>query len=74
MSRFNRLNRRSFTTSELIGYGIGIVVVGFGIVAFQAWILGLILGWFGVTLEFWKNVVIVILLNSIFGGSRVSSS
>lgn len=71
MSRFNR-NRLS--TAEIVGIVAGVIVLSAAAVAFQAWILGLVLSWFGVYLEFWKNVVIVILLNSIFGGSQVSKS
>lgn len=72
MTRFNR--RRDFSTAELVGFGLGIIVIGIGVIALQAWLLGVVLGWFGVTLEFWKNVVIILLLNSVFGGAKASSS
>jgi hypothetical protein len=70
----SRLNLKNFSTAELIGYGLGIVVISAAIVCFEAWLLSIVLSWFGVSLEFWKNVVIVILLSSLFGGSRISSS
>ena len=39
----------------------------------EAWVLGLILSWFGVSLTFWQNVAILLLANAIFkpiGGSK----
>lgn len=68
----SRLNLKNFSTAELIGYGLGIVVISAAIVCFEAWLLSIVLSWFGVSLEFWKNVVIVILLSSLFGGARRS--
>lgn len=67
------LKRTSMTVPEIIGILAGAIVIAVLAVWFQAWLLGVVLGWFGVHLEFWKNVVIIILLNSIFGGSRASN-
>ena len=50
-----------------------IICLAVGVVAFQAWLLGLVLGWFGVTLAFWQNVVIVLLIGSLIGGVRSSN-
>ena len=39
----------------------------------EAWVLGLILSWFGVSLTFWQNVAILLLANAILkpiGGSK----
>jgi ABC-type multidrug transport system permease subunit len=36
----------------------------------QAWVLGVVLGWFGITLAFWKCLVIVLLIGTLFGSSR----
>lgn len=58
----------------LIGAAVGIVALCFGVLAFQAWLLGIILGWFGVALGFWKCFLIVFLIGCLFGGSRRASS
>lgn len=70
MSRkFNNLS-----PAEMIAAVVIILLLAVGLVAFQAWLLGVVLGWFGVTLGFWKNVVIVILIGMLFGGARSSSN
>jgi hypothetical protein len=66
-SRYNKL-----TVPEMIGIILGVVVLVVGVVAFQAWLLGIVLGWFGVNLAFWQNAVIVLLIGMLFG-SRSSS-
>ena len=54
------------STSELLGYAAGIITLACGFLAFQAWLLTVILGWFGVTaIGFWKAVVIVIFIDLI---------
>jgi hypothetical protein len=63
-------NRKNLNISELIGFSLGIVVLAVLVVSFQAWLLGLVLSWFGITLGFWKSVVVVILIGMLFGGSR----
>lgn len=68
MKKFNNL-----TASEIALLVIFALVLGIGIIAFQAWLLGIVLGWFGVVLGFWKNVVIVLLINMLFG-ARSSSN
>jgi hypothetical protein len=40
---------------------------------FEAWLLGLILSWFGVTLSFWQNFAIIALANLIIKPTGVSS-
>jgi hypothetical protein len=57
----------------MIGIILGVVVLVVGVVAFQAWLLGIVLGWFGVNLAFWQNAVIVLLIGMLFG-SRSSSN
>lgn len=73
MSR-NRFSSSNLSIPELIGFGIGIVVVTSLIIAFQAWLLALVLSWFGIVLGFWKSVVVVILIGMLFGSTRVSSN
>jgi hypothetical protein len=40
---------------------------------FEAWLLGLILSWFNVSLTFWKNFAIIALANLIFKPTGVSA-
>jgi hypothetical protein len=40
---------------------------------FEAWLLGLILSWFNVSLTFWQNFAIIALANLIFKPTGVSS-
>ena len=62
----------SQTWPEIIAYACGLIVVGFAILAFKAWLLTVILGWFGVTIiGFWKAIAIIIGLDLIFySGSK----
>jgi hypothetical protein len=59
-------------TSTAIGaVSVAIVIVTVSIL-FEAWLLGLILSWFNVSLTFWQNFAIIFLANLIFkptGGS-----
>jgi hypothetical protein len=55
------------TWPEVLGFACGLLAVGFAILAFKAWLLTVILGWFGVTvIGFWKAVAIIIGLDLIF--------
>lgn len=59
-------------TSTAIGVTLGVVVLAVAGIFFEAWLLGLILSWFGVSLTFWQNFAIIFLANLIFkptGGS-----
>lgn len=53
-------------TSTALGLVFGVVVIATAVVCLQAWILGIILSWFSVSLTFWQNLLIVLLANSIF--------
>ena len=47
------------------------ILLGFGFLALKAWLLLLVLGWFGVTaFGFWKAVVAVLLLDLLIGVAR----
>jgi hypothetical protein len=61
------------TPIQMIALVAIIICLAVGVIAFQAWLLGLVLGWFGVTLAFWQNVVIVLLIGSLIGGVRSSN-
>jgi hypothetical protein len=67
-NRFLKYN--SLTPATLIGIIILVIVLGFGILSLQAWLIGIVLGWFGVTLGFWKCFLIAFLLGCLFGGAR----
>jgi hypothetical protein len=53
-------------TSTFFGLAFGVIVLATAGLLFEAWILGLILSWFGVTLTFWQNFTIIFLANAIF--------
>jgi hypothetical protein len=50
------------------------LALGFGVLAFQAWLIGIVLGWFGVTLGFWKCFLIAFLIGCLFGGGARATS
>jgi hypothetical protein len=61
------------STSYAIGVVIGAVVITTVGILLEAFLLGLILSWFGVYLAFWQNLVIIALVNMIFNNFGVSS-
>jgi hypothetical protein len=64
------MNRK---TLILLGVPL-ILLLGFGVLAFQAWLIGIVLGWFGVTLGFWKCFLIAFLIGCLFGGGARATS
>ncbi len=50
------------------------LVLGFGVLSLQAWLIGIVLGWFGVTLGFWKCFLIAFLIGCLFGGGARATS
>jgi hypothetical protein len=60
-------------TSTAIGVTIAALVIVTASILFEAWLLGLILSWFSVSLTFWQNLAIIILANMIFKNSGGSS-
>ena len=60
-------------TSTALGVVFAAVVIVTASILFEAWLLGLILSWFSVSLTFWQNLAIVVLANMIFKNSGVSS-
>jgi hypothetical protein len=60
-------------TSTAIGVIVGAIVLVTASILFEAWLLGLILSWFGVSLSFWQNLAIIALANLIFKNSGSSS-
>jgi hypothetical protein len=59
-------------TSTALGVAFGAIVLAVVFLFFEAWLLGLILSWFNVSLTIWQNLAIVVLANLIFK-SNVSS-
>jgi hypothetical protein len=60
-------------TTTALGVAFGILVLATTAILLEAWVLGWILSWFGVSLAFWQNLVIIVLANAIFkptGGSN----
>jgi hypothetical protein len=60
------------TSTTLSAVFVVLVLATAGLL-FEAWLLGLILSWFSVSLTFWQNLAIIILANMIFKNSGVSS-
>ncbi len=60
-------------TSTAFGVAFFAIVIVVASIFFEAWLLGLILSWFGVTLSFWQNFAIIFLANMIFKNTGVSS-
>jgi hypothetical protein len=60
------------TARQMLSVVVLFLLLVFGIIGLQAWLLGVVLGWFGVNLAFWQNVVIVLLIGMLFGSSRSS--
>jgi len=50
---------------KIIGFAFGAIVVGVAGLFLQAWILGIILSWFSVSLTIWQNLLIILLANMI---------
>jgi hypothetical protein len=60
-------------TSTALGVVFGVIVLATAGLLFEAWLLGVILSWFGVSLSFWQNFAIIFLANLIFKNTGVSS-
>jgi len=60
-------------TSTALGVAFGAIVLVVAGLFFEAWLLGLILSWFNVSLTIWQNLAIVLLANLIFKNSGSSS-
>ena len=60
-------------TSTAFGVLFVAVVIVTASLFFEAWLLGLILSWFNVSLTFWQNFAIIALANLIFKNTGVSS-
>jgi uncharacterized membrane protein len=53
-------------TSTALGVAFFVIVLATAGLLFEAWLLGLILSWFNVSLTIWQNLAMVFLANLIF--------
>jgi len=60
-------------TSTALGVVFGVIVLTVAGLFLKAWILGIILSWFSVSLTIWQNLLIIILADLITGKLNVSS-
>lgn len=58
---------------KALGLVFGVVLLATVGLLVQAWLLGIILPWFGVSLTFWQNFAIIVLANMITYSSGGSS-
>jgi hypothetical protein len=59
--------------STTIAAIFAVIVLATAGILIEAWLLGLILSWFSVSLTFWQNLAIIALANLIFKNSGGSS-
>jgi len=64
--------RKNPSTAYIAGGIIGALTLAFLGLAFEAWLLGLILSWFAVQLTFWQCFAMVFLANAIMNAARSS--
>ena len=69
MTKWNQTGK---SNAYIIGGIIGALTVAFLGLAFEAWLLGLILSWFAVQLTFWQCFAIIFLVNAIMNAARSS--
>ena len=50
-----------------------VIVIATAGILFEAWLLGVILSWFNVSLTFWQNLAMIVLANLVFKNSGGSS-
>jgi hypothetical protein len=60
-------------TSATVAAAFAFIVIATAGIFFEAWLLGVILSWFGVTLTFWQNLAMIVLANLVFKNSGGSS-
>ena len=60
-------------TSTTIAAVFAVIVLATAGILFEAWLLGVILSWFNVSLTFWQNLAMIALANLIFKNSGVSA-
>lgn len=64
--------KKDRSTAYIVGGIIGALTIAFLGLAFEAWLLGLILSWFAVQLTFWQCFAIIFLVNAILNAAKRS--
>lgn len=64
--------KKDKSTAYFVGAIVGALTVAFLALAFEAWLLGLILSWFAVQLTFWQCFAIIFLVNAIMNAAKSS--
>ena len=59
--------------SATVAAALAVIVLATVGIPFEAWLLGVILSWFGVSLTFWQNLAMIVLANLVFKNSGGSS-
>ena len=59
--------------SATVAAALAVIVIATAGILFEAWLLGVILSWFNVSLTFWQNLAMIVLANLIFKNSGGSS-
>ena len=59
--------------SATVAAALAVIVIATAGIFFEAWLLGVILSWFNVSLTFWQNLTMIVLANLIFKDSGGSS-
>lgn len=67
---YNRFADKSL--AGLLGAAIGVIVIAFLFLCFEAWLLGLILSWFAVQLTFWQCFAIIFLVQTVLSAAKSS--
>lgn len=65
-------NQTGKSNAYLVGAIVGALTLAFLGLAFEAWLLGLILSWFAVQLTFWQCFAIIFLVNAILNAAKSS--
>jgi hypothetical protein len=60
-------------TSATVAAALAVIVLATVGILFEAWLLGVILSWFGVSLTFWQNLAMIVLANLIFKNNGSSN-
>ena len=60
-------------TSTTVAAALAVIVIATAGILVEAWLLGLILSWFSVSLTFWQNLAMIVLANLVFKNSGGSS-
>jgi hypothetical protein len=59
--------------SATVAAVFAVIVIATAGILIEAWLLGIILSWFSISLTFWQNFAIIVLANMIFKNSGGSS-